>query len=131
MEEIGWRHKTVCIVDDDENVRDIYRRRFENEGFSVITAINGEEGLALIQEKLPDIILLDLQMPVLDGFAVLNALKADVKLADIPVVVFSNVDNDLVFQQVEQLGGARYYLIKSLTETQKVVDIVLQALMDR
>lgn len=128
MEGNGWRKKTVCIVDDDESVRDIYRVRFEKEGFVVITAADGEEGIQLIKSNQPDIILLDIQMPLLDGLGVLRILKADVKLAEIPVVILSNVDDDTVFQQVEELASAQYYLIKSLTEAQKVIDIVLKAL---
>lgn len=131
MEEQGWRHKTVCIVDDDENVRTIYRAKFVNEGFTVLTACNGEEGLQTIRHEHPDAILLDIEMGVMGGIAVLQALKQDKDLSEIPVIVLSNVDNEKVFQQVEALGAAKYYLIKSLTETQKVVDIVLTALAEK
>lgn len=129
--ESGWRNKVVCIIDDDENVRMIYHAKFTNEGFTVITARNGEEGLALIRRERPDIILLDLQMPVLDGIGVLRILKQDAQLSGIPVVILSNIDNDEVFQQVEELASARYYLIKSLTETEKVVDLALTALAEQ
>ena len=130
MDTGGWRNKTVCIVDDDMNVRDIYRAKFEHEGFSVVTAENGEVGLRLIREKSPDIILVDIQMPILDGLGVLQVLKDDDQLSRIPVIVFSNVEDDAIFQKVEELGAAQYYLIKSLTDSSKVVDIALQALAD-
>jgi CheY-like chemotaxis protein len=131
MEESGWRKKTVCIVDDDENVRDIYRAKFQKEGFVVILAQDGEAGVALIRAQQPDIILLDLQMPILDGFEVLRILKSDEHLTRIPVVIFSNVEDEAVFQKVEALGSAQYYLIKSLTDSQKVVDIVLKVLAEQ
>ncbi len=131
MEGAGWREKTICIVDDDESIQDIYRTKFVNEGFIVIVAANGEEGVRLIKSKRPDVILLDIQMPVLDGLGVLRILKEDAELTKIPVVVLSNIDDDTVFQRVEELSSAQYYLIKSLTEAQKVVDIVLKALGDK
>ena len=56
--------RVVCIVDDDANIQEIYRVKFESEGFETIAALNGDEGLALIKSQHPDIVLLDLQMPV-------------------------------------------------------------------
>lgn len=131
MEQHNERNRTVCIIDDDADVRDIYRTKFEQEGFSVVTAENGEVGLRLIREQHPDIMLVDIQMPVLDGLEVLRAVRDDPVLSRIPAIVFSNVEDDLVFRQVEDLGLAQYYLIKSLTDVTKVVDITRQALMDR
>lgn len=120
--------KKICIVDDNKEIRDIYRTKFESEGFAVIDAEDGEKALEIIKSERPDAILLDIQMPVLDGFGVLKALKSDAELAKIPVVMFSNVDSDEIFQTVSNLGGAQYYLIKALTTPQKVVDIVSKAL---
>jgi two-component system, sensor histidine kinase and response regulator len=131
MEPDSWRNKTICIIDDDVNVRDIYRTKFEREGFFVVTAENGEVGLRLIREKHPDIIIVDMQMPILDGLGVLRILKDDARLSRIPAIVLSNVEDDTVFQQVEELGFAQYYLIKSLTDSGKVVDIVLRTLADQ
>jgi CheY-like chemotaxis protein len=122
---------TVCIMDDNEDIREIYGMKFEREGFAVIQAKDGEEGIRLVKEKKPDIILLDIQMPVLDGLGVLDALKADEELAKIPVVILSNVDNDITFQEVIESGRAQYYLVKSLTDAQKVVDITLEVLASR
>lgn len=131
MEEQGWRHKTVCIVDDDENIRTIYRTKFVNDGFTVIAAKNGEEGLELIRKAHPDVVLLDIEMGVLGGVGVLQELKKDTELSKIPVVVLSNIEDQRVFEQIEGMGLAKYYLIKSLTETQKVVDITLAAIAER
>ncbi|OIP59726.1 MAG: response regulator [Candidatus Moranbacteria bacterium CG_4_10_14_3_um_filter_45_9] len=131
METTTKREEVVCIVDDNDDIRDIYSTKFRREGFSVVTAKDGEEALVVIRKERPDVILLDIQMPVLDGLGVLKVLKSNVNLAKIPVVLLSNVDNEEMFQQVSELGGAQYYLVKSLTDPQKVVDVTLDALVGR
>lgn len=125
-EELGKR--IVCIIDDNEDIREIYSAKFTSEGFMVVSASNGEEGLQVIREKRPDVILLDIEMPVLDGIGVLEVLKEDAELSKIPVVILSNIDRDEMFQEIERLGAAKYYLVKSLTSPQKVVDMTVEVL---
>lgn len=131
MEENLEPKKTVCIVDDNEDIREIYRVKFQREGFAVVTAKDGEEGLRVIREKRPDVIILDIEMPVLDGLGVLHTLKKDQELANIPVIVLSNIDNEAMFQEVSELGVAQHYLIKAITDPQKVVDIAFEIIADR
>ncbi|OGI16029.1 MAG: hypothetical protein A2878_01510 [Candidatus Moranbacteria bacterium RIFCSPHIGHO2_01_FULL_54_31] len=131
IEEGVQPKQTVCIVDDNDDIRDIYSTKFKREGFAVVTARDGEEGLQVIRTERPDVIVLDIQMPVLDGVGVLQALKADPDLEKIPVVVLSNIDSEEMFQTVGDLGAAKYYLVKALTEPQKVVDVTLEALASR
>jgi len=83
----------VLVIDDDRVVRDLLVRFLEKEGCHVTTAVNGEEGLRMARESPPDIITLDVVMPGLDGWGVLKALKADVRLARVPVVMITIVDN--------------------------------------
>ncbi len=118
----------VCIVDDDASIQEIYRIKFESEGFETIAAMNGEDGLALIRSRHPDIVLLKLQMPVKDGIEVLEALKSDPALSKIPVVVLSNQDNQESFKRIGELDATRFYLVKSLTTPQKAVDVVREVL---
>ncbi|MBP6975829.1 MAG: response regulator [Candidatus Moranbacteria bacterium] len=120
--------RVVCIVDDDANIQEIYRVKFESEGFETIAALNGDEGLALIKSQHPDIVLLDLQMPVKDGIEVLESLKRDPELSRIPVVVLSNQDNQESFRRIGELDATRFYLVKSLTTPQKAVDVVREVL---
>lgn len=120
--------RVVCIVDDDANIQEIYRVKFESEGFETIAALNGDEGLALIKSQRPDIVLLDLQMPVKDGIEVLESLKRDPELSRIPVVVLSNQDNQESFRRIGELDATRFYLVKSLTTPQKAVDVVREVL---
>lgn len=122
--------KKICIIEDDANLREIYRKTFEQEGFEVVAAGDGEEGLKKIREQVPDAITLDLQMPVKDGFEVLKELSADSRLAGIPVVVLSNVDDERAFRAAEESKSC-FYLIKVMTTPQKLVDIVCEALQYR
>lgn len=127
MEEDLWAKKKVCIIDDDANLREIYLVKFHQEGFDVALATNGEEGMKVIRAEHPDIILLDLQMPVKSGKEVLEELQADETLRKIPVIVLSNIDNEDAFKEVGEFE-TRFYLIKSLTTPQKTVDYVREVL---
>jgi CheY-like chemotaxis protein len=101
---------TVLVVDDEAVVRDLMQRALGREGFRVVTAAGGEEGLRLARELRPEAITLDVLMPGLDGWAVLSALKADPTLADIPVIMLTIMDD-------KNLGyalGAADYLTKPI-----------------
>jgi signal transduction histidine kinase/CheY-like chemotaxis protein len=87
----GAGHR-VLVIDDEETVRDLMRRFLAREGFEVVTARDGAEGLALARELSPMLITLDVLMPDLDGWSVLESLKADPELADIPVVMLTILD---------------------------------------
>lgn len=128
MEEIDRQAKLICIIDDNDDIREIYRVKFAREGFRTVLAKDGVEGLEVIRAERPDVILLDIQMPVLDGIGVLKELKQDPSLSKIPVVILSNIDSDDMFQTVSDLGAAEYYLVKSLTDPQRVIEVTLEAL---
>jgi CheY-like chemotaxis protein len=101
---------TVLAIDDDPSVRDLMQRFLGREGFKVVTAEGGAEGLRLAKELLPDAIVLDVMMPSTDGWAVLSSLKSDPELATIPVVMVTIVDD-------KNLGyalGASDYLLKPI-----------------
>jgi PAS domain S-box-containing protein len=87
VEHIG--SGTILVVDDDATARDLMRRNLEREGYRVITAENGEEGIVLAKEHAPALITLDVMMPGLDGWAVLSRLKDDPETEDIPVIMVS------------------------------------------
>lgn len=118
----------VCIIDDDPSIQEIYRMKFVQEGFSVISAVNGEEGVALVRAKRPDIVFLDIQMPVKNGVEVLETMKADPEISRIPVVILSNQDDQAWFKRIGELNATKFYLIKALTTPQKAADIVREVL---
>jgi adenylate cyclase len=107
---------TVLVVDDDRINRMLLTRSLEADGHTVATAGNGREALDLLHGELPDVILLDILMPVLDGFAVLDHVKGDARLHDIPVIMISAVDEmDSVVRCIE--AGAEDYLPKPFNPT--------------
>jgi CheY-like chemotaxis protein/two-component sensor histidine kinase len=82
----------ILVIDDEQTVRDLMRRFLAREGFDVVTAEDGQEGLALARRLRPALITLDVLMPGMDGWSVLQSLKADPELAEIPVVMLTIVD---------------------------------------
>jgi adenylate cyclase len=107
---------TVLVVDDDRINRMLLTRNLEAEGHAVTTAENGRAALELLEGDLPDVILLDILMPELDGFAVLDQVKGDPRLRDIPVIMISAVDEmDSVVRCIE--AGAEDYLPKPFDPT--------------
>ena len=103
---------TVLIVEDDTFLSNIYKTKFEMEGFDVMTADDGEAGLAMAKSKKPQIILLDILLPKMDGFAVLKELKMDKEAQNIPVILLTNLgQKDDVSKGLEM--GAADYLIKA------------------
>lgn len=122
-----FQRKRVLLVDDEAYLREIYDIELTREGFEVILATNGEEGLASIRKEKPDAILLDLQMPGKNGFDVLEALKEDEQLKRIPVVILSNVDEEETFKKVGEFE-THFYLVKALTTPTKVAKILREVI---
>ena len=106
--------RSVLVVDDDRATRDLLERFLHREGFVVHQAADGRDGLELARLLHPRVILLDVMMPQMDGWAVLSALKNDAELADIPVVMVSFVNE----QSLACSLGASEYLIKPIEWTQ-------------
>jgi len=104
--------RKILIVEDDGFLIQMYATKLEMEGFKVVAAIDGEKALRLIKRELPDLILLDLLLPKKDGFQVLEELKRDEAVKNIPVVVLSNLGQKEDIDRCFELG-AKDYLIKA------------------
>jgi len=104
--------KTILIVEDDKFLRDLIAQKLTREGFNMIEATDGEEGVTKIKEEKPDLVLLDLILPGIDGFDVLAKIKEDPVLAEIPVIILSNLGQRDDIEKGLQLG-AKDYLIKA------------------
>lgn len=98
----------VLVVDDDPAILDIARRVLSREGFQVSSALSGEEGLRLARQSVPDLIILDVMMPGMDGWQVLNALRSDTLLREVPVLMQSMLNE----RDLGLLLGANEYLVK-------------------
>jgi len=121
LEEIsvGSKLRTILVIDDDEAVRDLLKRFLTRNGFHVLLACDGQEGLKLAREAKPDAITLDVLMPKIDGWAVLRALKEEPKTADIPVIVISIVDD----RNMGFALGAAEYLTKPI-DNDRLFDVL-------
>lgn len=102
----------VLIVEDDKFLRDLIVQKLKREGFAIFEAVDGEEGLKIAKEKHPDIILLDLILPGLDGFEVLRRIKSDDSTASIPVIVLSNLGQKEDMDRA-MAGGAEDFMVKA------------------
>jgi len=104
--------RKIMIVEDDVFVMDIYQTKLAQEGFEIIPAMNGVEAMKKLQVSVPDLMLLDIVMPYMDGLEVLKKVKADDRLKNIPVVLLTNLSQK---DDIDKgLGlGANDYLIKS------------------
>jgi CheY-like chemotaxis protein len=104
----GRGTNTILVIDDDPAVHDLMQRFLSREGYHVIAAMGGKEGVNLAKEQTPDVILLDIRMPHMNGWEVLSLLKSDPQLARIPVVI-------VTIEEDKALGsalGAVDYLLK-------------------
>lgn len=95
----------ILIVDDDPMIVRMYQERFTRDGFEVILASNGEEGIEKAEKEKPDIILLDIMMPKMNGYEALKVLKEKKETASIPVIILSSIgaDSDLI-KKAKELG---------------------------
>jgi OmpR family response regulator RpaB len=115
----------VLIIEDDQLIQRMYGKIFTFEGYEVITASDGEEGLEKARTTTPTIILLDVMMPKLNGMQVLEKLKMDPATKTIPVVMLSNLagDNDI---ETALAKGAVKYIIKSEHDPKEIADMIEQ-----
>ena len=104
--------QTILIIEDEEILLEVLQRKLEKEGFSVLIARDGEEGIRLIKEKMPNLVLLDIIMPRVDGYGVLEYMQKDSSLSKIPVIIISNSGQPVEIDRALSLG-ARDYLIKA------------------
>ena len=119
---------TILLAEDDLTLRDMYQIRLESSDYRVLVAANGEEALKVLEENKPDVILLDIMMPKINGLDVLEKIKKNPATKDIPVIILTV----LVQDQTRVKGlmtGADDYLIKSETmpgEVVKRIEAVLE-----
>ena len=112
--------KKVLIVEDDARQRVALQASFVQEHYQIITASNGRDGLEILNTTTPDIILLDLMMPVLDGFAFLDAIKKDDLFKNIPVIILTNLGTQ---ERLTHLinSSCNYFFTKTNTSLKEIV----------
>lgn len=113
--------KNILLVEDDAFLRKMYHAKLVREGFFVTTAINGEEGYTALFQERPDLILLDIMMPKINGFDFLEAMRSNDELSDIKVIIMSNLSQKEDIAKGEQLGVLEYFT-KSDMQIYEVID---------
>jgi CheY-like chemotaxis protein len=116
-------HPTILIVEDDLALNDAYKTILSSAGYETRSAFNGEEALAICDQGEPDIIFLDLRMPVMDGIGFLKAYQPLTKHTNVKIIVFSNYDMEREVDEAYALGAERYVL-KAWASPKELIKIV-------
>ncbi|OGM15655.1 hypothetical protein A2V56_01960 [Candidatus Woesebacteria bacterium RBG_19FT_COMBO_42_9] len=117
----------VLIIEDDPLMSRMYQKIFSFEGYEVDTADNGEDGLAKVRSGRPNLILLDIMMPKMNGFEVLTKLKTDPETKSLPVVILTNLAGQKDAENAMTKGAVKY-IVKSEFEPKQVVNMVKEIL---
>ena len=117
----------IAIIEDDLVISQMYRMKFESAGLEVKMAGNGARGVELVEDFKPDIILLDLQMPEMDGTAALEIIRKEPWGKNIPVIILTNLGEEEAPKKLKDLGIHSYIVKANLTPNQ-VLERVKQAL---
>lgn len=117
----------IAIIEDDPVISQMYRMKFEADGFDVQLADNGERGVALVEDFKPDLILLDMKMPHMDGAEALEEIRSHDWGKDIPVIVLTNLGEEEAPKELKSLG-IHSYIVKADLTPRQVVGRVKEAL---
>lgn len=125
----GNQSYSVLIIEDDKFLRELLAQKLKKEGFPVMEAFNGEEGLEKLKSEKTDIIVLDLILPGMDGFTFLEEMRKDPKIKSIPVLVLSNLGAPEDIERAKALG-ARDYLVKAQVVPIEIVERIKSTLAE-
>jgi len=115
--------KKILLIEDEKIMINLLEKKLTQEGYDVRVAVNGEEGLKAMREEKPDIVLLDIIMPKMGGFEVMEEMGKDPVLKEIPIVIISNSGQPVELDKAKELG-AKDWLIKTEFDPQEVVEKV-------
>jgi DNA-binding response OmpR family regulator len=113
----------ILFIEDDPLIVKIYSTRLKADGHEVYSAENGEDGLKLAFEQKPDVVVLDVMMPKMDGFGVLEKLRMDDFFKTKPILMYSNLNNEDEITRAKQMGVTEFIVKANLSPTQMVVKI--------
>jgi len=117
--------KKILLIEDEELMIDLLQRRLTKEGYEISVARDGEEGLKVMREKGPDLVLLDIIMPKMGGFEVMEEMGKNNELKKIPVIIVSNSGQPVELDKAQKLG-AKDWLIKTEFDPQEVINKVVK-----
>jgi len=105
----------VLIVEDDQMIASMYKTKFEADGFECLMASDGPKGLEMAKKEKPDLVMLDVMLPQLDGFSILKEIKGDSKTKNIPVIMLTNLGTEEDKTKGQKMGAIDYLVKASLT----------------
>ena len=114
---------SILLIEDDEMISMMYQTKFSMEGHTIQTAADGAEGLEKARASKPDVILLDIILPKLDGFSVLKELKNDPETKKIPVILLTNLGQDDDVKKGKDLGADDYFIKSNHTPAEIVAKV--------
>ena len=117
--------KRILLIEDEEVMSNLLNRKLTKEGYEILVAWDGEEGIRKAREERPDLILLDIVMPRMDGFDVMEDLSKDKELKKIPIIIISNSGQPVDLEKAKNLG-AKDWLVKTEFDPQEVLDKVIK-----
>jgi DNA-binding response OmpR family regulator len=120
----------ILLAEDDRILRKAGEVSLRKRGYDVISAVDGEDALAKAREQKPDLVLLDVMMPKMQGFDVLHALKGDPSVSDIPVIMLTNLESAADIKRAAD-AGAHSYLVKSNMNLDELAARIADALKNR
>lgn len=102
--------KTILLVEDEPLLANLLKQQLEKEAFEVVWARDGEEAMKTLRERKPDLILLDLILPKISGFELMEAMRADPQMERAPVIIISNLGQDTDVARGQSLGAVEYFV---------------------
>lgn len=127
MEGRSGKKKKILLADDDPLIIRMYQYKLSHDGFDIVLAFNGEEAVMRAKKERPDLILLDLMMPKMNGVEALKFLKKDVDTKNIPVIILTNLGDDSRYIELTEKIGAKDYLVKANTSLRELSNKVAEA----
>jgi CheY-like chemotaxis protein len=121
--------KKILLIEDEELMVTLLQRKLTQEGYEILVARDGAEGMKAIKEVRPDLVLLDIIMPKMGGLEVLEAMQKDKELKEIPVIVISNSGQPVEIDKIKKLG-VKDWLIKTDFDPQEIIQKVKKQIGD-
>ena len=121
--------KKIVIIEDDKFLRELISKKLSDAGYEVLEAIDGEEGIKRVKESKPDLVLLDLILPGIDGFEVLGQIKQDPSFSNLPVIILSNLGQKEDVEKGLKLGAVDF-LVKAHFTPGEIIEKIKKILRE-
>ncbi len=117
--------KKILLVEDEDLIIKILEKKLSEKGYEVLLSRNGKEGLEAMKKEKPDLVLMDIVMPKLNGLETMEAMNNDPELKELPVIIISNSGEPVEIERVKELG-AKDWLIKTEFDPQEIIEKVIK-----